>query len=126
MPRPKNANFLPYFVTVRPPASKGDRWTAEWSGREYRQLHSAPIPLARAPRVDVLKACNLQFSDGRYQFKIGDDGSMTVWIMNGYGDVNHMRGMGEWPDYGERLGKLLKHLRPSPVRHGDSTQPVAR
>ena len=74
----------------------------------------------------MLKACNLQFSDGRYQFKIGDDGSMTVWIMNGYGDVNHMRGMGEWPDYGERLGKLLKHLRPSPVRHGDSTQPVAR
>ena len=126
-----NFCFLPYHVHI---LARGEAaweesdpvasWSAVWVGREYRQLHRAPIPLNRKPQDHVLRNCAWKpgrrimepwKSDSRISEEGGvderHDGSVNrVWL---YSDgCNPRHDLKYWIDYTERLGKLLCHLEP--------------
>ena len=127
-----NECFLPYHVRILAPGERAwensdpvDRWSAVWVGREYRQLHRAPIPLECKPQDRVLRGCAFTLAPGggnRRNVDKRDDGSVsTVWL---YDDVCNPRGDARlWADYAERLGKLVRHLKPDMDKCGSRDDP---
>lgn len=95
-----NFCFLPYHVRILAPGEAAwessdpvDCWSAVWIGREYRQLHRAPIPLKRKPQDRVLRNCafdsalRLSIQGGGIDER--SDGSVsTVWL---YDDARNPR-----------------------------------
>ena len=127
-----NECFLPYHVRILAPGERAwkdsapaDCWSAVWVGREYRQLHQAPIPLERKPQDRVLRAC--AFTPTRRSASVDqrEDGSVSVvWLYND--GCNPRYEAKHWTDYAKRLDKLLRHLKPDfdkCARGGDPCQP---
>ena len=117
-----NFCFLPYHVHILAPGEAAweesdpvASWSAVWVGREYRQLHRAPIPLKRKPQDRVLRNCafssELRLSNRRGGIDERNDGSVSrVWLY--YDGCNPRHDLKHWIDYAERLGKLVRHLEP--------------
>ena len=124
-----NFCFLPYHVNILAPGEAAwekshpvASWSTVWVGREYRQLHRAPIPLKRKPQDRVLRACAISSEQRLSTQEEGiderNDGSVSrVWLYND--GCNPRHDTKHWIDYTERLGKLLRHLVPDANKCGN-------
>jgi len=130
-----NFCFLPYNVCILAPgeaaweeSDPATSWSAVWVGREYRQLHRAPIPLKGKPQDHILRECAHNPIARPHTQRGGvderDDGSVSrVWLY--HDGCNPRHDSKHWNSYVERLGKLVRHLEPDADKCGrdDPCQP---